>query len=114
MKFRRFLRDILGLQRKPTDRAVLDLMRREWNQRATENARYYVATQQEHWTDEEFFESGAIWVRNYIESSLPEICNGRDASQMRILEIGCGAGRMTLALSKLFGEVDAIDISPEM
>jgi len=33
---------------------------------------------------------------------------------MRILEIGCGAGRMTLALSRIFGRVDAVDISPEM
>jgi ubiquinone/menaquinone biosynthesis C-methylase UbiE len=33
---------------------------------------------------------------------------------MRILEIGCGAGRMTLPLSHTFGQVDAVDISPEM
>jgi ubiquinone/menaquinone biosynthesis C-methylase UbiE len=33
---------------------------------------------------------------------------------MTILEIGCGAGRMTLPLSRIFGHVDAVDISPEM
>ena len=89
-------------------------MRQDWDQRAKENARHYVATLQDEWTDSEFFRSGAIWVQYHVESSLAEICNGRSASSMRILEIGCGAGRMTYTLSKMFGEVDAVDISPEM
>jgi len=92
----------------------LTLMRRDWDRRAKENARHYVATLQEQWTDDEFFESGATWVRYHIESGLADICMGRPASEMRILEIGCGAGRMTLPLSKIFGEVNAVDISPEM
>ena len=33
---------------------------------------------------------------------------------MRVIEIGCGAGRMTRALARFFGEVHAVDISPEM
>ena len=33
---------------------------------------------------------------------------------MRVLEIGCGAGRLTRALSKIFGEVHAVDVSGEM
>ena len=33
---------------------------------------------------------------------------------MRVLEIGCGAGRVTRALSNLFGEVHAVDVSGEM
>jgi len=33
---------------------------------------------------------------------------------MRVLEIGCGAGRVTRALAAFFGEVYAVDISPEM
>jgi ubiquinone/menaquinone biosynthesis C-methylase UbiE len=33
---------------------------------------------------------------------------------MRILEIGCGAGRVTRALSSVFGRVDAVDVSGEM
>lgn len=33
---------------------------------------------------------------------------------MRVLEIGCGAGRVTRALSKVFGEVHAVDVSGEM
>ena len=33
---------------------------------------------------------------------------------MRVLEIGCGAGRLTRALSSIFGEVHAVDVSSEM
>jgi ubiquinone/menaquinone biosynthesis C-methylase UbiE len=33
---------------------------------------------------------------------------------MRVLEIGCGAGRVTRALARLFGEVHAVDVSSEM
>ena len=33
---------------------------------------------------------------------------------MRVLEIGCGAGRMTRALAKVFGEVHGVDVSGGM
>jgi SAM-dependent methyltransferase len=33
---------------------------------------------------------------------------------MRVLEIGCGAGRVTRALARFFGEVHAVDVSGEM
>lgn len=33
---------------------------------------------------------------------------------MRVLEIGCGAGRLTRALSNIFGEVHGVDVSGEM
>jgi SAM-dependent methyltransferase len=89
-------------------------MRRDWDERARKNARHYVATSRENWGDEEFFESGKIWVNDYVLPELPLICRSKPASEVRVLEIGCGAGRMTKALSQLFGEVDAVDISPEM
>lgn len=63
------LRWLLGLRENPYDPAVLDLMRREWDERAKDNARYHVATLQENWTDEEFFRSGSVWVRDHIENS---------------------------------------------
>jgi ubiquinone/menaquinone biosynthesis C-methylase UbiE len=110
MKFSDFIRR-LSRRRQAQ---ILDRMRRDWDQRAKENARHYVATLQDDWTDEQFFESGAIWIRYHIEPTLAAICNGRPASDLSVLEIGCGAGRMTLPLSKIFGRVEAVDISPEM
>src|SRR5262249_24175870 len=102
------------LLRKISETAILNKMRTEWDSRAKENARHYVATIRDDWTDADFFESGAGWVRQHIESRLSENCGGRAPSELNMLEIGCGAGRMTMSLSRIFGRVDAVDISPEM
>lgn len=89
-------------------------MRRDWDRRARENARHYVATGQHEWTDEEFFRSGQVELEKEILTDLPNVCQGRDPKDMRVLEIGCGAGRVTRALAGFFGEVWAVDISREM
>lgn len=89
-------------------------MRDDWDSRARENARYYVNTAKDNWTDEEFFESGERTVAEEVQTDMINICQGKDPRQMRVLEIGCGAGRVTRALAKLFGEVHAVDVSGEM
>jgi len=93
---------------------ILSKMRSEWDARARENARYYVNTAKEDWTDDEFFQSGERTVAEEILTDMTNICQGKDPQAMRVLEIGCGAGRVTRALAGLFGEVHAVDISPEM
>lgn len=100
-------------KREPYD-AVADQMRRDWNERAKKNARHYVATGRDDWSDDEFFRSGEAEVADIVLKDIGKICGARDASAMRVLEIGCGAGRMTAALGKIFGHVDAVDISIEM
>jgi cyclopropane fatty-acyl-phospholipid synthase-like methyltransferase len=92
----------------------LKKMQRDWDERARENARYYVATGKEEWTDEEFFASGERTVAEEILTDMINICQGKDPKQMRVLEIGSGAGRVTRALAGLFGEVHAVDVSGEM
>ena len=89
-------------------------MRVEWDARARENARYYVNTASENWTDDAFFQSGERTVAEEILTDMTNICQGKDPQAMRVLEIGCGAARVTRALAGLFGEVHAVDISPEM
>src|ERR1035437_5895552 len=89
-------------------------MRRDWNRRARENARHYVVTGQHEWTDEEFFQSGQITLEEEIPNDLPNVCQGHDPKEMKALEIGCGAGRVTRAFAEFFGEVYAVDISREM
>jgi SAM-dependent methyltransferase len=89
-------------------------MRKDWDQRARENARHFVATSQHEWTDEDFFESGRIWISYHIVPYLDLLSAGLKPSEMRVLEIGCGAGRMTMGLSEIFGWIDAVDVSPEM
>jgi ubiquinone/menaquinone biosynthesis C-methylase UbiE len=89
-------------------------MREDWDARARENAKHYVQTAQTEWSDEEFYASGEQTVSEEIRTDMTNICQGKDPRQMRVLEIGCGAGRVTRALANLFGEVYAVDISEEM
>jgi SAM-dependent methyltransferase len=89
-------------------------MREDWDQRARENARYYVNTSTREWTDQEFFASGERTVSDEILTDLGNICQGKAQSDMRVLEIGCGAGRVTRALANVFGEVHGVDVSGEM
>lgn len=89
-------------------------MRRDWDERARENARYYVNTQRDDWSDEQFFESGRRTVAEEILTDMINICQGKPPGEMLVLEIGCGAGRVTRALSEVFGEVHGVDISSEM
>ncbi|MGA2577046.1 MAG: class I SAM-dependent methyltransferase [Bryobacteraceae bacterium] len=92
----------------------LEKMQREWDERARENARFYVNTERRDWTDAEFFQTGEGTVSEEILTDMINICQGKDPKRMRVLEIGCGAGRVTRALAQVFGEVYGVDISGEM
>jgi ubiquinone/menaquinone biosynthesis C-methylase UbiE len=92
----------------------LEKMQRDWDQRARENARHYVQNSKQDWTDEEFFQSGERTVAEEIHTDMINVCQGKDPGSMRVLEIGCGAGRVTRALAKMFGAVHAVDVSGEM
>jgi ubiquinone/menaquinone biosynthesis C-methylase UbiE len=97
------------------DSRILERMRSDWNDRAKENAQYYVQNATKEWDAREFFRSGEISVANEIMSDMRCICGGqRSPLDLRALEIGCGVGRMTRMLSRIFGHVTGIDISEEM
>ncbi len=93
---------------------TLEKMRRDWDERARENARFYVNTERTDWTDDDFFASGRRTLSEEILTDMTNICQGKEPAQMRVLEIGCGAGRVTRALAGLFGEVHGVDVSGEM
>jgi len=101
-------------KQKLVDAQIVEQMRKDWDERARTNGRHFVATGQAAWSDEDFFRSGQLEINDIVLSELQDICKGRNAAEMRVLEIGCGAGRMTEALSRIFGKVDAVDISGEM
>lgn len=92
----------------------LEKMRRDWDQRARENARHYVDNSRTDWSDQEFFAAGDQAIAQDVLTDTTNIYQGRDPAAMRVLEIGCGAGRLTRALAKVFGEVHAVDVSGEM
>jgi len=89
-------------------------MRHDWDRRARENARHYIATANEQWNEEEYYNSGRLNVFHEVLTDLGNVCKQKNARAMKILEIGCGTGRMTRAFSEVFGDVYAVDISGEM
>lgn len=90
-------------------------MRADWNDRAKENAQYYVQNETKDWDQREFFRSGEVNVANEVMSDMVAICGGqRSPLDLRMLEIGCGVGRMTRMLSRIFGHVTGVDVSEEM
>ena len=89
-------------------------MKRDWDARAFENAKWYINTVKREQKDDEFDETGRQQVDALILSDLPLLTGGRDPRSLRLLEIGCGIGRMTRHLAVIFGEVHAADVSGEM
>src|SRR5690349_956781 len=87
---------------------VLERMRSDWNERAGEDANYYVAFGRKQQEDEEFYATASDVVRD-LEHDLKRF-RGRDAA----LEIGCGPGRLMRPLSRHFREIHGVDVSDEM
>jgi SAM-dependent methyltransferase len=90
------------------DPKVLERMREDWNERAGEDAYYYVAFGRRDQDDEEFFQTAGEIVKG-LEFDLKRV-RGRDAA----LEIGCGPGRLMRPLSRHFTEIHGVDVSDRM
>jgi ubiquinone/menaquinone biosynthesis C-methylase UbiE len=90
------------------------VMKRDWNERARENAKWYINTVRIQQDEAEFDETGRAEVDKLLRTELSFLTQGRDPRELRVLEIGCGIGRMTKHLAGLFGEVHAVDVSGEM
>jgi SAM-dependent methyltransferase len=93
------------------------VMKRQWDERAREKmptrALAVGSGSGADWEDE-YFEAGRIEAQEQIASDLETICQGTDPEEMSMLEIGCGAGKMTRCLADIFGYVHAVDVSAEM
>jgi hypothetical protein len=61
------------------DPLLLERMRCEGDERARENARYFIATGNAEWNTEEFFNSGRLNVFVEILTDLGNVCRGRNA-----------------------------------
>jgi SAM-dependent methyltransferase len=96
------------------DDSLLEKMRLDWDQRARENARHFINTANSDWNEQEFYQSGRLNIYYEILTDLGNVCQGKDPKKMKVLEIGCGTGRMTRALAEVFGQVYGVDISGEM
>jgi ubiquinone/menaquinone biosynthesis C-methylase UbiE len=92
---------------------VHEQMRAEWNERAREDAHYFVAFGRREQEDEEFFATAADLVRE-LETELKRLPAGVPVSSRKALEIGCGPGRLMRPMSRWFGEIHGVDVSDEM
>lgn len=86
-------------------------MRRDWEERARKNAFHYIASWKKEWDVESFLASGEEDYRCMVAPVL-ERCNITPRGSM--LELGCGAGRMTGSFARRWQQVSALDISEEM
>jgi len=90
---------------------AVGVMQQDWEQRARENARFYICTDI---PDDEasFYASGA---RDYDRHVRPFLrAHSFDPASKVALEIGCGIGRMTRCFAQEFAEVIGVDVSPTM
>jgi ubiquinone/menaquinone biosynthesis C-methylase UbiE len=90
------------------------VMKREWDERARLDAKWFINTLRFQQSEEEFDRSGAVEVERILADDLRFLTQNRDPKALRLLEIGCGLGRMTRHLAKIFGEVVGTDVSGEM
>jgi SAM-dependent methyltransferase len=92
--------------------SMVDLMRRDWDDRARRNAFHYIASWQKEWNFEAFLASGKHDYQTLVAPVL-ERC-GIPATGAYVLELGCGAGRMTANFASRYKRVLALDVSTEM
>jgi SAM-dependent methyltransferase len=85
-------------------------MEEEWNERARTNPYHYVSPFVDKWDKKSFYHWGEIEYQKAIEPILTSL-RFRRKSKSSVLEIGCGPGRISRALSKRFGHVSAFDVS---
>jgi ubiquinone/menaquinone biosynthesis C-methylase UbiE len=89
-----------------------NLMRQDWDERARQDAFHYIASWRKDWDPETFFQSGEEDYHRFVAPVLSR-CHWEPEGRS-MLELGCGAGRMTRSFAKRFSRVIASDISAEM
>jgi ubiquinone/menaquinone biosynthesis C-methylase UbiE len=88
-------------------------MRHDWNERAREDAHFYVAFGRREQDNNEFFETAREVVTG-LEWELRRFPANANRRAWRALEIGCGPGRLMKPMSRHFGEIHGVDVSDEM
>jgi ubiquinone/menaquinone biosynthesis C-methylase UbiE len=87
-------------------------MREDWDARAREDAFYYIASWRKDWDVADFLKSGDEDYERLVKPALDRA--GFAPAGKAMLELGCGAGRMTHSFALQFDRVIALDISAQM
>lgn len=88
-----------------------DAMRQDWDDRARQNAFYYIASWRSDWDLDSFLASGEEDYEKMVAAALSRCAIPAGGT---MIEIGCGAGRMTGSFARRFARVYAVDLSPAM
>ncbi len=104
----------IGVNSDAEMRACGRRMRQDWDRRALEDARRAVYTRDSETDLAGFDESGRANYDQLVRPFLPVLLEGRSPADCRVVEIGCGLGRMTQWFAREFAAVDALDVSPVM
>jgi SAM-dependent methyltransferase len=83
-------------------------MRERWREFARRDPLHYVAANRDRWEADDFYAMGAELAAEVLAWS------GDGIGRERMLEIGCGAGRMLVHFAPEFEHVIGVDIAPEM
>jgi SAM-dependent methyltransferase len=91
---------------------LADSMRQDWDERARKDAFYYIASWRKDWDEASFWRSGEEDYDRLVAGTLERHTFSPRGKTM--LELGCGAGRMTRSFAQHFDRVIAFDVSSEM
>jgi SAM-dependent methyltransferase len=91
---------------------LLEKRRTAWNEAATRSAMNYIDTRRNDWDLASFIDSGEELIALHVDPWL--LRSGLNAHASTALDIGCGLGRLSRALSRRFAEVIGVDISENM
>jgi len=87
-------------------------MRVDWDIRARQDALYFIVSRPQPWTLQEFFKQGKEDAYTLTRDSFKELAF--ESTGKRMLEIGCGIGRLFPGFADMFAEVWGVDVSEEM
>ena len=90
----------------------VETMKSSWDPRAVSNPLYAIDASRHHWDVNDFYEQGLALVGKIVDPALEVL--SVDPKGRRVLELGCGMGRLFEGLSQRFDEIWGTDISMEM
>lgn len=88
-------------------------MKNDWNLRGKKNHLFFIRTVKNQ-SEEDFWRSGIDDRNSILENKSVKEKLGDKFDEMKVLEIGCGIGRILIPMSKKFQEAIGVDISEEM
>ena len=99
-------------KKREVESEVADSMRRDWDLRAQDDPFYAIGSSVHHEGFESFYLRGEELVASQVDPVLEQL--HVDPSKGRVLEIGCGMGRLFPGLARRFARVAGVDISTTM